>query len=115
MRRQVTPTFTLGAIKCLPKYASNSGGLNRSMMPRWRSRSSYKVQSHDWMVLKECTECNIFPWVQDGVLEAAVKIMNRMIELKGLSTDVMKNSSDNANYNREFTDLQQQLFDMGAP
>jgi len=27
---------------------------------------------------------------------------------------VMKNSSDNANYNREFTDLQQQLFDMGA-
>ena len=52
--------------------------------------------------------------VQDGVLEAAGKIMNRMIELKGLSTDVMKNSSDNANYNREFTDLQQQLFDMGA-
>jgi flagellin len=52
--------------------------------------------------------------VQDGVLESAGKIMNRMIELKGLSTDVMKNSSDNANYNREFTDLQQQLFDMGA-
>jgi flagellin len=52
--------------------------------------------------------------VQDGVLESAGKIMNRMIELKGLSSDVMKNSSDNANYNREFTDLQQQLFDMGA-
>ena len=52
--------------------------------------------------------------MQDGVLEAAGKIMNRMIELKGLSTDVMKNSSDNANYNREFKDLQQQLFDMGA-
>ena len=52
--------------------------------------------------------------VQDGVLESAGKIMNRMIELKGLSTDVMKNSSDNANYNREFKDLQQQLFDMGA-
>jgi flagellin len=52
--------------------------------------------------------------VQDGVLESAGKIMNPLIELKGLSTDVMKNSSDNANYNREFTDLQQQLFDMGA-
>ena len=52
--------------------------------------------------------------VQDGVLESAGKIMNRMIELKGLSTDVMKNSSDNANYNREFRDLQQQLFDMGS-
>ena len=52
--------------------------------------------------------------VQDGVLESAGKIMNRMIELKGLSTDVMKNSSDNANYNREFRDLQQQLFAMGS-
>jgi len=50
--------------------------------------------------------------VQDGVLEAAGKILNRMIELKGLSQDVMKNSSDVANYNREFQDLQMQIFDM---
>jgi flagellin len=35
-----------------------------------------------------------------------------MIELKGLSQDVMKNSSDVANYNREFQDLQMQIFDM---
>ena len=37
-----------------------------------------------------------------------------MIELKGLSDDVMKNSSDSANYNREFQDLQQQIYDMAS-
>ena len=52
--------------------------------------------------------------VQDGVLESAGKVVNRMIELKGLSQDVMKNTSDVANYNREFQDLQVQLFDMTA-
>jgi len=52
--------------------------------------------------------------VQDGVLESAGKVVNRMIELKGLSQDVMKNSSDVANYNREFQDLQAQLYDMTA-
>ena len=50
--------------------------------------------------------------VQDGVMEAAGNILNRMIELKGLSQDVMKNTSDIANYNREFQDLQMQIFDM---
>ena len=35
-----------------------------------------------------------------------------MIELKGLSQDVMKNSSDVENYNREFQDLQMQIYDM---
>ena len=52
--------------------------------------------------------------VQDGVLESAGKIVNRMIELKGLHQDVMKNASDKANYNREFRDLQVQLHDMTA-
>jgi len=51
--------------------------------------------------------------VQDGVLSSAGKIMNRMIELKGLSDDVMKNPSDIENYNREFKDLQMQIYDMG--
>ena len=50
--------------------------------------------------------------VQDGVLANASKIMNRMIELKGLSQDVLKNSSDNDNYNREFRNLQVQLYEM---
>ena len=50
--------------------------------------------------------------VQDGVMDAAGKIVNRMIELKGLSEDVMKNDSDKDNYNREFQDLQMQIYDM---
>ena len=35
-----------------------------------------------------------------------------MVELKGLSEDVMKNDSDKANYNREFQDLQMQIYDL---
>jgi flagellin len=50
--------------------------------------------------------------VQDGVMANAGKIMSRMIELKGLSQDVLKNSSDNDNYNREFRNLQVQLYEM---
>ena len=50
--------------------------------------------------------------VQDGVLSSAGKIVSRMIELKGLSQDVLKNSSDNDNYNREFRNLQVQLYEM---
>jgi flagellin len=50
--------------------------------------------------------------VQDGVMDAAGKILNRMIELKGLSEDVMKNDSDKENYDREFRDLQMQIYDM---
>ena len=37
-----------------------------------------------------------------------------MIELKGLSEDVMKNASDSENYNREFKDLQMQIYDMAS-
>ena len=39
-------------------------------------------------------------------MDAAGKILNRMIELKGLSEDVMKSVSDKENYDREFRDLQ---------
>jgi len=61
---------------------------------------------------KNVQNATSFLEVQDGVLAAAGKIMNRMIELKGLSDDVMKNSSDVENYNREFKDLQMQIYDM---
>jgi len=63
---------------------------------------------------KNVQNATSFLEVQDGVLSAAGKILNRMIELKGLSDDVMKNSSDTGNYNREFQDLQQQIYDMSA-
>ena len=63
---------------------------------------------------KNVQNATSFLEVQDGVLSSAGKILNRMIELKGLSDDVMKNSSDTENYNREFKDLQMQIYDMAA-
>jgi flagellin len=53
-----------------------------------------------------------FLQVQDGILESAGKIVDRMAELKALSQDVLKNTSDIANYNSEFANLQLQLTDM---
>ena len=53
-----------------------------------------------------------FLQVQDGILESGGKILDRMAELKALSQDVLKNSSDIANYNAEFKNLQVQLFQM---
>ena len=51
--------------------------------------------------------------VQDGILESAGKILNRMNELKGLaSQDPMKSAQDIASYDNEFRDLQVQLFQM---
>jgi flagellin len=48
--------------------------------------------------------------VQDGVLQGGASIVTRMGELKALSQDVLKNSSDIANYNAEFKNLQVQLY-----
>ena len=50
--------------------------------------------------------------VQDGILASAGRILDRMIELKGMSQDMMKNDFDNATYENEFRDLQIQLHDM---
>jgi flagellin len=50
--------------------------------------------------------------VQDGMLAAAGRIVDRMIELKGMSQDMMKNEFDNSTYNNEFQELQVQLYDM---
>lgn len=50
-----------------------------------------------------------FGEVQDGALQSGARIIERMAELKSLSLDVMKSSSDVANYDTEFKALQQQL------
>ena len=63
---------------------------------------------------KNVQNATSFLEVQDGILSSTGKILNRMIELKGLSDDVMKNASDTENYNREFKDLQMQIYDMAA-
>ena len=52
-----------------------------------------------------------FMEVQDGMLETAGRIINRMAEMKGMATaDPMKSDQDVESYNNEFHDLQQQLF-----
>ena len=55
-----------------------------------------------------------FLQVQDGILENAAGILDRMAELKALRQDVLKNSSDIANYDSEFATLQVQLFQMSS-
>ncbi len=55
-----------------------------------------------------------FLQVQDGILESAGKIVDRMAELKSLSQDVLKNTSDVANYNSEFKNLQVQLYQLSS-
>jgi len=50
-----------------------------------------------------------FGEVQDGALSSAAIIIDRMAELKSFSLDVLKSSTDIANYNTEFKALQQQL------
>ena len=46
------------------------------------------------------------------MLSNAGQIVDRMSELKSLYHDVMKNDADRESYNKEFRDLQVQLFDM---
>jgi flagellin len=46
---------------------------------------------------------------QDGALKVTSKILERISELKVLSTDVTKSTSDIANYDSEFTALKAQL------
>lgn len=50
-----------------------------------------------------------FLQTQDGAYLTVSKVLDRMSELKVLSTDVTKNTTDVANYNTEFQQLQQQL------
>jgi flagellin-like hook-associated protein FlgL len=53
--------------------------------------------------------------IQDGLLDTAGKILMRMSELKGYSTqDPLKSDTDVASYNNEFQDLQKQLYDIST-
>ncbi len=55
-----------------------------------------------------------FAEVQDGALQSSATILNRMSELKSMSLDVIKSSADVANYNVEFTALQEQLHSIAS-
>ena len=51
---------------------------------------------------------------QDGVLTTATSVVDRIAELKAMSTDATKNSQDLLNYDEEFQVLRQQLLDLQA-
>jgi flagellin len=53
-----------------------------------------------------------FLQVQDGILASAGDIVSRMGELQSMSSDVMKNTTDIDNYEAEFNDLRNQLYNM---
>jgi flagellin len=51
---------------------------------------------------------------QDGALQVAGSILNRVSELETLYQDPTKNSSDKSNYDSEFTQLQAELTSLGS-
>ena len=55
-----------------------------------------------------------FLQTQDGALKSASQVLNRISELKLLSTDVTKSATDVANYDAEFTALKLQLTSTAA-
>ena len=95
----------LSSGKKINKPSDDSGGLAVSM----KLRSSVNRLNGAESNIQNAVS---FIEVQDGILEAAGRIVDRMILLKGMSQDMMKNSFDNSTYNNEFRDLQMQLFDM---
>ena len=61
-------------------------------------------------VLQNLSNAVSFLEVQDGVLSGVGEIMDRMAELKSLYHDVIMNDKDRETYDKEFKDLQVQMF-----
>ena len=55
-----------------------------------------------------------FTQTQDGVLENASRIVNRMSQLASLATNSLISDSDRENYNKEFLSLADQLNDLSS-
>ena len=63
-------------------------------------------------VLHNISNAMSFLEVQDGILEGAGSIIDRMSELKSLYNDVIMSSADKENYDKEFRGLQVQLYNL---
>jgi len=97
----------LSSGKRIIKPADDAGGLAVSMK---LTASINRTKS----AIANIQNAVSFGDVQDGALQSAARIVDRMAELKSLSLDVMKSSSDKANYDTEFGALQRQLYQVGA-
>jgi len=60
-------------------------------------------------LLNNISNATSFAQTQDGALQVAASILNRVSELKTMAADPTKNASDLANYDSEFTQLQSEL------
>ena len=87
------------------KPSDDAGGMAVAM-----KLESQMLRSH--AIKQNMLNAISFLEVQDGVLEGAGEVVDRMSELKSLYHDVMKNDTDKASYDKEFRDLQVQLYDM---
>jgi len=82
--------------------ADDAGGLAVSM------KMSAAIKRTD-AVNTNLANAQSFLQTQDGALSTAGKVLERMSELKTMSSDVTKNATDIANYDTEFTALKAQL------
>ena len=82
--------------------ADDAGGLAVSM------KLTAQINRLD-AVRQNVANAQSFLQVQDGALKVTANLLDRVSELKTMSTDVTKNSSDLANYNAEFNEIQAQL------
>ena len=87
--------------------ADDAGGLAVSM------KLSSAINSNR-SVIANIQNALSFAEVQDGALQSSATIINRMAELKTMSLDVLKSTSDKLNYNTEFTALQSQLYSIAT-
>ncbi|MDD5348994.1 MAG: flagellin [Chthoniobacteraceae bacterium] len=86
--------------------ADDAGGLAVSM------RMSAAIKRTD-AANTNVANATSFLQTQDGALATAGKVLDRISELKTLSTDVTKTTTDTANYDKEFKALKDQLDSLG--
>jgi flagellin len=96
---------TLGQLSSGSKLinpSSDAGGLAVSMKLTAET-------NRDSDLVSNVSDSTSFLQTQDGALQVAGSILDRMSQLETLYQDPTKNSSDQANYDDEFTQLQSQL------
>ncbi|HZZ57073.1 MAG TPA: flagellin [Opitutaceae bacterium] len=70
--------------------------------------------NRDMDLANNISDANSFLQTQDGALQVAGSILDRMSQLETLYQDPTKNTSDKANYDDEFTQLQSELSNLSS-
>lgn len=72
------------------------------------------VANRDSQIEANLADAGSFAQTQDGALQVVAGVLNRISELAALYTDPTKNSSDLADYDDEFSQLQSELTALGG-